>query len=281
MDPQCIKVIADKERSQHYSKMGFLINGKRYDFQYVQPEEKAIPADLVLIAVKYHHLQQAVKDIQNHVGRDTIILSLLNGITSEEIVAGEFGMEKILYSVCVGIDAVRTGTNIQFSNIGKIVFGEKANTSYSPKVQAVKDLFKRANIPYEIPEDMIRALWWKFMANVGINQTSAVLKAPYGVFQKLKKPHELVESAMREVISLSQKMGVNLNEADITEFNKVLKTFSSHGKTSMLQDIEAGRKTEVEMFAGTVTELGRKLQVDTPVNDVLYKIIRALEQMND
>jgi len=281
MDPGCIKVIADKGRSRRYLEQGISVNGVRYDFRYVEPGEDTVPADLVLIAVKYHHLQQAVQDVKNHVGPDTIILSLLNGIASEEIVGGEFGMDKMLYSVCVGIDAVRAGTSIHFSDIGKVFFGEKVNNTYSPKVQAVKNLFDRANIPYVIPEDMLRTLWWKFMVNVGVNQASAVLKAPYGVFHKLKEANDLMEAAMREVISLSQKTGVNLDEADIIEFKKVLQTLSPKGKTSMLQDIEAGRKTEVEMFAGTVTELGRKLQVDTPVNDVLYKIIRALEQMND
>ena len=118
------------------------------------------------------------------------------------------------------------------------------------------------------------------MANVGINQASAVLKAPYEIFQKVGEAYELMVLAMREVIAISKKVGIYLNEDDIVEFDKVLHTLSPDGKTSMLQDMEAGRKTEVEMFAGTVIELGRKNGVDTPVNEVLFQMIRTLEQMS-
>jgi 2-dehydropantoate 2-reductase len=279
MEPECIKVIANKERIKRYSKNGFSINGKEYNFNYITPEEETEPADLVLVSVKYHHLNQAIKDMRNHVGTDTIILSLMNGISSEEIIGKEYGMDKMLYGMCVAIDALRDDTNITYTNIGKIFFGEGTNDLQSSKVKALKKLLENANIPYEVPQDIMRSLWWKFMINVGINQVSALLKAPYGVFQEIKESHELMESAMKEVIELSQKVGVNLNEDDIEEFDKVLKTLSPKGKTSMHQDIEAGRKTEVEMFAGTVCELGRKYDIDTPVNQFLLKAIHTLEKM--
>ncbi len=117
------------------------------------------------------------------------------------------------------------------------------------------------------------------MINVGINQTSAVLKAPYGVFQKLPVAYEWVEAAMYEVVVLSEKAGVFLTEEDVKKFWPILNHLSPEGKTSMLQDIEAGRKTEVDYFAGKVCELGKKYQVPTPVNDQLYKMIHIIEEM--
>jgi 2-dehydropantoate 2-reductase len=80
---------------------------------------------------------------------------------------------------------------------------------------------------------------------------------------------------------LSGRIGVNLSEEDIETFNKVLLNINPQGKTSMLQDIEAGRKTEVEMFAGKVIELGRKLAVPTPVNEKLFDAIRKIEAVNN
>jgi 2-dehydropantoate 2-reductase len=117
------------------------------------------------------------------------------------------------------------------------------------------------------------------MMNVGVNQVSAVLRAPYGVFRKNAEARELMFSASREVVALSCKTGVNLAEEDIQKYANIIDSLSPEGKTSMLQDIEARRKTEVEIFAGTVIELGRKYSVPTPVNAVLYKLIRAIEQM--
>ena len=82
---------------------------------------------------------------------------------------------------------------------------------------------------------------------------------------------------MAEVITLAQASGVALNSGDITAWYRVLQGMAPAGKTSMLQDLEAGRKTEVEMFAGKVVALGEKLGLATPVNQTLYQIIQVLE----
>ncbi|MDF2503660.1 2-dehydropantoate 2-reductase [Clostridium sp.] len=277
IDPKGVKVIAGGERLKRYRKNGFVINGKKYSFQYVSPEEKCDPADLIIIAVKGTQLSKAIEDMKNHVGENTIILSLLNGITSEAIIGKSFGMDKILYSMCVGIDANRDKNDIHFSSYGNITFGEKDNTNYSEKVIAVKDIFEKAHIPYVIPQDMMHSLWWKFMINVGINQCSAVLRGKYGVFQTEIQARELMESTMMEVIRLSEKVGVNLNKDDLKKWYEVLYTMNPNSRTSMLEDIECGRKTEVDSFSGTVCELGKKFNVDTPVNRTLYNIIKVIE----
>lgn len=279
MNPDCIKVVASKERIERYKKSGVMINGKPYFFNYINPEEHKEPADLIIIAVKQHQLMQSIEDIRNFVGHKTIIISLLNGIVSEEIIAKEFGEDKILYSMCVGLDAVRKGTSTSFTTCGKIVFGDKENHTHSSNVIAVKEFLDRAKIQYLIPEDMIEQLWWKFMVNVGINQISAILRAPYGVFQNITQAKELMEKAALEVVTLASAVGINLKAKDIDEFTKIMQKLSPEGKTSMLQDVEAGRKTEVEIFAGTVIELGRKYSIATPVNDMLFNMIRTLEQM--
>lgn len=277
-DPGAITVIADRERIERYQQNGITVNGTAYPFRFIPPDTQTGPADLILIAVKQHHLEQSIRDIRNFVGEKTIILSLLNGITSEEMVGRQYGMTKLLYSFAVGTDAVREGTHTRFSNIGQIVFGEAMNISYSAKVTAVKEFFDRTRIPYRIPENMLRELWWKFMMNVGINQTSAILKAPYGVFQTIGEARELLEMAAGEVIELSHKTGIHLNEDDLRKAVKIINGLGPEGKSSMLQDVEAGRKTEVEIFAGTVIELGRTYGVDTPVNRILWRMIRTLEQ---
>lgn len=278
LNPDELKIIAGGKRAVRYKKNGFIINGRRYDFTYVDPEEKCEPADLILISVKANQLEKAVKDIKNHVGEDTIIISLMNGITSEEVIGNEYGMDKMLYALCIAIDGNRHENNINFSSYGRIAFGEKNNRYYSEKVKAVKDLFERAEIPYEIPENMIKSMWYKFMINVGINQTSAALGGTYGLFQTNDNAREFMESAMWEVIRLSQKVGVNLNGDDIKKWYEVLETMPRDSGTSMFQDIKYGRETEVDMFAGTVSQLGKKYGVDTPVNNVLLNIIKVIEK---
>lgn len=84
----------------------------------------------------------------------------------------------------MGIDAVRASPRVTYTTQGRIFFGEADNSVPGQRVLRVKALFDRAGIAYVIPPDMIRTLWWKFMINVGVNQASAALKAPYGEFQR-------------------------------------------------------------------------------------------------
>ncbi|RST76083.1 ketopantoate reductase family protein [Siminovitchia acidinfaciens] len=274
---ESFRVVANARRIDKYSSSGVKVNGDVYHFNYITPEAKADSADLVIFAVKNTELPQAIEDVKHHIGPDTIILSLLNGISSEDEIYSVVKSDHILHSVSVEIDAVRENNEIRFSTLGRIVFGDKSKSS-SDDVLAVKELFDRAGIDYTISENILHTMWWKFMMNVGINQTSAALKAPYGVFQTLPIAYEWAESAMREVVELSRKTGANLTEEDVKSFWPILNNLSPEGKTSMLQDVEAGRKTEVEYFGGKVCELGKRYDVPTPVNDQLYKFIRIIEE---
>ena len=270
-------IIAKDERIIQYKERGFVINGRKYDFTYIRPEEECSPDDLVIVSVKSNQLEEAIKDIKNHVGKDTIIISLLNGITSEENIGRVYGMEKMLYSICIG-DSVRKGNVVEFSDVCRICFGERINRDYSERVHAVKELFDKAKIPCDIPENMIHSLWKKFMINVGINQASAINRGTYGTFHIKKESRELMESAMWEVIRLSEKVGVNLSKEEINNCYKLLDTVNPEARTSMCQDIMSGRKTEVDIFAGTVCKLGEEYNIDTPVNRRLFNFIKAIEQ---
>jgi len=276
-DREAVKVIVDEERARRYGENGITVNGKRYDFDYVISRPGVEPADLILIAVKGHQLGESIEAIRPFVRENTIIMSLLNGISSEDILAAEFGDTHILHAFVVGTDATRDGLSTRYGNRGKIVFGHKTNPG-SPDIKAVKDFFDRTGVPYSVPSDILREQWWKFLLNVGINQTSAIMRAPYSVYQNIQEARDLMMSAAREVIPIAQKEGVNLREEDIENFLPLIDTMTPDGKTSMLQDVDAGRKTEVELFAGTVIELGRKHGIPTPVNEVLYRMLRVIEQ---
>jgi 2-dehydropantoate 2-reductase len=124
---------------------------------------------------------------------------------------------------------------------------------------------------------MLHRQWGKFMLNVGVNQTIAVNRAQYGEVQKNGPARNMMIGAMREVITLSNKEGVSLTEADLDYWLNVLAKLSPTGKPSMAQDVEANRKTEVELFSGTVLKLGKKYGVSTPLNQELYDRIQEIE----
>jgi len=274
-----VRVIADPARIARYRAGGVTVNGTPLAVDYLRPDEAAPPADLILVGVKRHQLDAAIAAIRPFVGPDTVILSLLNGLDSEAVIAHSLDLPPLLLTMVVGVDAVREGLAVRYGHPGIIVFGEPHPTvEPSPRLAAVRELFERAGLACRVPADMRRELWWKFMLNVGVNQVSAVLRAPYGTFQTVAAARDLVRAACREVVAIAGPEGVALDATDIESAFPIINGLDPAMKTSMLQDIEAGRKTEVEMFAAMVIALGRRHGVPTPVNQTLFDLIRVIEQ---
>lgn len=274
-------LIAKGHRLDKLKTKGLVVNEKSYAIPVIHPDEATSTMDLIIVALKHHHLEEAVQGLEKLVGDSTTIISVMNGLESEEYIGSIYGMDKMLYTISVAIDAVRQGNQITYTKPGKHYFGEAVNTHLSQRVLHVQEAFDRSGIVYETPEDMIRMMWWKFMINVGVNQASAVMRAPLGVFQKSPEAQGLMESLMKEVIALTDVMDINLTNRDIEEWYTFLNVLSPQGKTSMLQDIEAGRKTEVEIFGEKVVELGKTHGVTTPVNQTVLQIIRVIEQHSE
>jgi 2-dehydropantoate 2-reductase len=275
-----LRVVASGDRARRYRSDGVSVNGKKYFFPIVESRDETAPADLVIFAVKYYSLTGAIADAKNQIGPDTIIISLLNGITSERDISDVYGAGHTLLSVSMALDATRAGDSTVNSTIGFVQFGEAVNIEgqYSHNVKLVREFFERTGIPYEIHEDMQWTLWKKFMLNVGFNQTSAVLRFPYGLMHKTEAARSIARSAMEEVVTLAACEDVKLNEADIKDAFARMDSLSPTGKTSMLQDVEAKRLTEVGIFGETVTALGLKHGVPTPVNDMLARLLHAIEE---
>ena len=274
-----LRVLVDKYRYEKYLKTPKIFNGRELKLNYILPEDATYKADLIIIATKYDGLFDAVKNIKNFVNENTIILSLLNGVTSEEIIASKYGWEHVLLSYFIGHSAMREGNNIIFDGIGDIVFGGRYNNQKdNENIKLIKEYFDKVGIAYSIPEDMYRALWLKYMLNVGSNQPSAILGMTFGQMQENKAFRKLFVNIMKEVQSVAKASGVNNTQTMIDEalcsFDKMI----PEGKTSMLQDVEAKRLTEVDMFAGAMIEFGKKYNIPTPYNRVLKEMIDSIHE---
>ncbi len=270
-------LIARGERRDRLMKTGLTVNEETFFLPVIDPAEAQTPADLILVALKHHQLPEAVPGLGDLVGPKTTFISVMNGLDSETYIGSLYGMDKVLICISVGIDALRQEGKVTYTTLGKLQFGEADNTQVSGRVSRVQSAFHRAGIPHETPTDMLRVLWWKFMINVGVNQASAMMRARYGVFHTSPDARAVMFGLMREVLALAACEGIHLEEQDLAAWDAFLQTLSPQGKTSMLQDIDAGRKTEVEIFAGKAVELGRTHGVPTPMNEMALHIIRTLE----
>ena len=277
-DAENFRVLVNEERKERYSKNPISFNGRMLDFNYLLPSDTAFKADLIIVATKFNGLDDAIQEMKNCVKDDTIILSLLNGVTSEDIIAAAYGKDKLLYSYFIGHSSVRTGNSIVHDDVNNIVFG--AENNLNENVLRVKECFDRVGIKYIIPEDIRRSMWLKFMLNVSANQPTAILRMTFGEMLRNHNFMEFSIKIMEEVRDIAKAEGIRNTESMIEETVQHLHKMIPEGKTSMLQDVEAGRKTEVEMFAGTVIEFGKKHNIPTPYNSILKSMIKIIEEDN-
>ncbi|WHH57792.1 ketopantoate reductase family protein [Petroclostridium sp. X23] len=274
------RVLADGERKERIQSKGVIVNGIRHHFTVITPETTGDPADLIIMAVKDTGLTQAIHDIRNQVGENTQIICVMNGIDSEERIAAVYGWEHILYSYMRVSIVMKDGVANYDPEWGKVYFGEKWNSELSERVKSIKELFDASKIKYNIYPDMIRGMWFKFMCNIGENMTCAMLGIPFGAFRVSNHANAIRRKAMWEVVQIANRLGIDLGQEDIERQEDTLKRLRFCNKPSTLQDLESGRITEIEMFAGKVVKLGEELGIETPMNWMFYHGIKVCEEKN-
>ena len=285
-------LLASGERADRLRTHPVSVNGQVLKAEVADPTERAAdqggtpPVGLVIVAVKHARLAEATRLMAPLVSAETTVLSVLNGLDSEEIILDGLRRERpdvhpdqVPLCIALAMDAERDGREVRYTQAGRLVLGPASETggaSPGARVEAAQDLLTRAGLAWSTPEDMRHQMWWKFMVNVGINQPSAVLRAPYGAFHHPGPAYDLMMALIEEVRAVGRAEGVDLTDADVQRWHTVLAGQPAEGMTSMHQDVLAGRPTEVDIFAGRVIELGREHDISVPHNQTMLWILRSL-----
>lgn len=271
-----LSCILDAKRMERYKKDGIYINDEKIDFEYVTPEDLK-PVDLIIIGTKNLQIEEAIKEIKNGVGKDTMILSLLNGIQSEKEIEKVYGEEKTLYGFIIDLQSINLSGKISCFGKGKIVLGEK-NNERTQRINQVAELFDKAGIQYDIPADIHLAMWKKFLINTVFNSLGAITRSTYGGF-KFESMQSLARKVGYEVVEVANAEGIALTKELVEEDIKMTCGYNPLGKCSMLQDVEAGRLTENAWFCGTICKLGSKHGIATPYCAFLYELLDGTEKV--
>lgn len=271
---------AEGTRLEALRSSTFDLNGSPCRFAAFAPADIPKSPDLVLVAVKNYHLESVMPVLAALSGPQTLFLSVLNGISSEEEIVRAVPGARVALCTVQAMDAHKEGRVVTWSRCGTIHTGLRDSREQGgilEQLRAVEALFAQCGIPASPVADMRRRLWSKWMLNIGVNQVSALTGATFGRFVSDPWVRSLFLAAMEEVLLVSRAMDTGLTREDLEAWLPVIASLSPLGKTSMLQDVEQGRRTEVDFFAGTLLELAGKSEVDTPVNRVLYQLIKARE----
>ncbi len=275
--PENVKFVMDSPRFARHKSDRYTINDEPFAFSLVDLADVTAPSDLVIVAVKGPDLAAVVDQIAPSVGPDTILISLMNGISSEDLLAEKYGRSHILDCIAIGMDAMREGTQLHYTKPGKIQFGSR-DGSQTEETAALEQYLSAAGIPHEVRNDIRTAMWRKFLLNVGVNQACTIYETDYGHVTTPGPVCEEMKEAMREVIRIAEAEGIVLTEDDIVAAIELEKTLKPDGYPSMRQDALAGRQTEVDLFAGTVIAKGKAHGIPTPVNEKYRDLLLAINR---
>lgn len=276
LGPDAVEFVMDDARYARHEGEHVTVNGEPLRVRTLRASE-ATPVDLVIVSTKATGLVDALDTLGRLVAPHTRIVSLINGIRSEQVIAGRFGWENTVVSVAQGMDAVYIGTNLAYSHPGEIRFGAAEGTS-PEAVRDVDDFLARAGISHVVEPDIRHRIWTKLMLNVGINQTCMAFGGTYGTAcEPGSEQMRCMVAAMREARAVANAEGVDVTEADLAAMVALVASLDADGMPSMAQDRINRKRTEVEEFAGTIVRLARAHGILVPQNEWLYDRIREIE----
>lgn len=277
--PCNVTFLMDEDRYVKYRGRVFTVNSTEQRFKMITPRlyNAGRPADIVIVATKATALEAAMELMTCCVGDNTIIVSLLNGITSEQILGERFNPRNIIPCVAQGMDAVKFGDSLTYSSDGTLFLGKVDCTD--PKVfSRLTEVFSEYGVHWTYAEDIMLRMWKKFMLNCGINQSCMVHQATYGTAViPDTEPYNTFVDAMKEVQRLAAFEGYDISDEDISYYVELMATLNYDGMPSMAQDRINRRHSEVELFAGTVIRLAKKHGLDVPVNRWIYDRVAEIE----
>ncbi len=272
-------VIAEGGRADRLKKGGCRINDEVYRPEVWSPQE-AEDVDLLIVSLKYGSLPEALESIKTIVGEHTTVMSLMNGVDSEELIAEQVGDDKVLRSLIkVASHKEENGYYFNPETTLGIIFGELAAPFDSGRVQAIESLFADTGIHFRSTEFIREEIWGKFRLNVCNNLPQAILGAGVGCYSDSTHMKAISDGLRRELEQIALAKGIDMSKmADTSGRGSAV---PASARYSTLQDLDAGRHTEIDMFSGALMRMGEELGIPTPYNEYTYHMIKALEEKND
>lgn len=233
------------------------------------------PVDLLIIFTKGMHTTDAAKSAKHLASPDTAVLTLQNGLGNDDVLAQHFGAQSVVIGM-TDVPADLTGPNCVSSHgRAHVVIGEYGREA-AALVDKVAELIESAGFSVETDAEVRKQIWEKVAFNAAMNASSAVTRLTVGQLDT-EAGRRLIESLWREVADVAEALSLTVDRQRIAE--KVRNALDHHGghKPSMLQDVLAGRRTEIETINGAVVRHGERCGVATPVNRILADLVRMVE----
>lgn len=245
-------------------------------------EELRETFDVILLSVKSYNTEAVIRQTLPFMHGDSLVFSIQNGLGNWEAIARAVGWNKTVGArVIFGAEIEDPGTARVTVYADKVLIGSPKGTVPTDKIQQVCEDFSSSGIPTEVSDRIESFLWGKVLYNCSLNALGAIMNVPYGRLGEVPAVRTAMRRIIDEIFIVAQAKGISMVYSGPEDYwevliEKQLPPTAAH-RSSMLQDMERGRLTEIDSLNGAVARYGRELSVDTPVNETITAIIKGIE----
>jgi 2-dehydropantoate 2-reductase len=232
--------------------------------------------DAVLIGVKAWQVTEAANAIRPMVGAETVVVPLQNGVEAAAELTAVLG-SNTLGGMCGTLSFIAGPGHIR--SVGGqnfIKFGELDN-KVSERVERLRQCFDRAKVTVDVPPNIVKAMWDKFLMVTSFGGVGSITRAPIGVTRTIPETRRLLEQCLQETLAVAKARDVPMAVTAVADLMKFYDTLPSNGTTSLQRDIASGRVSELDYWNGAVVRLGREVNVPTPTNQFIYNCLLPME----
>ena len=269
-----VTLVARDPHASAVNESGLTVSGA-FDFR-VRPDATTdgtdLRADCAVVTVKSFHTDIAAEQLST--GDFGVVCSLQNGMGNEAILADRLDCPVLAGTATYGAVLSEPG-HVECTGIGDVVLGAR-DGGHSTVADRVGEAFSASSIETTVAEDMPRRLWEKLAVNAGINPTTALARVENGALRAGEAEH-VATTAARETAAVARAEGVGLTDEDAVDVVAAVAAATAGNTSSMRQDMEAGKRTEIDAINGYVVARGRKHDVETPINRTLAGLVNTWE----
>jgi 2-dehydropantoate 2-reductase len=238
-----------------------------------------VTAELAIVLVKSFDTSDAVRAALPVIDETTTVLTLQNGVGCEEIIAEVVGADRVIAGrTFVGGRIVEPGV-VEYGITGRVTTIGELGGGITPRIERLAATFRSAGMPTDVTTDIRSMMWEKLFVNVATGAWSALTRLPYGELSVHPDVERMAVATVAEAIEVARALGIDVTTTDPSVPWRRAWEGLPHGfKASMLQSIEKGSRTEVDVMHGAVSRAGRDAGIPTPINDTLWAAVRGLER---
>jgi len=234
--------------------------------------------DLILIFVKSYDTARATRDALPMASEGAVFLTLQNGLGNVEKIGEVAGRSRVLGGTTSHGSTLIGPGEIYHAGTGPTVIGE-LDGAITPRLRRIVEVLDGAGIETEVSSDIEGAIWSKVLVNVGINTLTALTGMRNGELLRMPEIRTAMRRAVEEALEVAAAKGIGIEMDDPVARVYEVARATADNISSMLQDVQRGRRTEIDALNGAVVELGHRLGIDTPVNEALTAAVKGLESV--